>query len=123
MTKPRKPRTKKDDSRGYFPSNFPVPVHSQDFWKFDQELRIDGNLSGYVGDGPKYNAAAEARAEQIRALPGADLQAFCTPAELAGELSRRQYFAQMNQTELDFQSTFDPDAAAEAKRRTGVYPR
>jgi len=73
--------------------------------------------------GPVRNAAAEARAQQIRELPGAELEGFCVPSELPGEQSRRWYFGQMNQTELEFQATFDPDAAAELKRRNGELPR
>lgn len=120
MAKSRKIKTA-SQSDG-FPSNFPVPVHTGDYWKRTQHIVNHAGITGW--DAPDHEPHSdEARAEAIRALPGADLQAFCTPAELAGELSRRQYFAQMNQTELDFQSTFDPDAAAEAKRRTGVYPR
>lgn len=65
----------------------------------------------------------EVRAALIRALPGDELEAACTPAELAGEKTRRWYFAQMNQKELEFQATFDLDAAAELKRRNGELPR
>lgn len=68
-------------------------------------------------------AAGEARAQQIRELPGAELAAFCLPNELAGEISRRYYYGQMNPAQLEFQATFDPDAAAELKRRNGELQR
>lgn len=89
----------------------------------------DNNLYDYrnrpIGEAnpsPK-GVQGETRAAEIRALPGADLEAFCTPAELAGEITRRWYFAQMNPKELEFQATFDLDAAAELKRRNGELPR
>ena len=89
----------------------------------------DNNLYDYrnrpKGDAlpSRKGVEGEARAAVIRELPGAELEAFCTPAELAGEVSRRWYFAQMNPKELEFQATFDLDAAAELKRRNGELPR
>jgi len=80
-----------------------------------------GNRSASDHDARK--AAGQARAQQIRELPGAELAAFCLPNELAGEINRRAYFAQMNPKDLEFQATFDPDAAAELKRRNGELPR
>ena len=68
-------------------------------------------------------AAGQARAQQIRELPGAELAAFCLPNELAGEISRRGYYGQMNPPQLEFQATYDPDAAVELKRRNGELPR
>lgn len=78
--------------------------------------------NGEANPSPK-GVQGEARAAVIRALPGADLEAFCTPGEFTSEKTRRWYFAQMNQKELEFQATFDLDAAAELKRRNGELPR
>lgn len=69
------------------------------------------------------DARAAARQKQIREMPGAELEAFCLPNELAGERNRRWYFGQMNQKELEFQATFDPWAAVELARRNGTLPR
>lgn len=71
----------------------------------------------------KRKARQQARGAEIRVLPASELTAVCTPGEMAGELNQRAYFAQMNQKELEFQATFDPDAAAELARRNGELPR
>ncbi len=81
-----------------------------------------GGISG-PDHPPARSYGNEVRAQQIRELPAADLAAFCYPAELPGELSRRAYWGQMDQTNLEFHATYDPDAAAEVKRRLGELPR
>lgn len=80
-------------------------------------------LTGAEGRRLARNAAAEARAKLIREMPGAELEAFCLPNELAGEHNRRDYMGKMNQKELEFQATFDPWAAVELARRNGEMPR
>jgi len=66
---------------------------------------------------------AEIRAAQIRELPAAELEGFCTPSELISEIATRQHYERMNQPELEKQAEYDPYAAAELKRRRGELPR
>lgn len=67
--------------------------------------------------------AANKRAEYIRTLPDAELEGYCTPAELVGVRGTRGHFARFNQPELEFWATFDKDAARELKVRNGELPR
>lgn len=122
MPKPRKPKTTPREDVGNFPSDFPVPVHSRDYWEVTQKVITRYGITGMAAPSHEPHSN-EARAQQIRELPGAALAAFCYPAELPGEMSRRAHYAEMNQKELEFQATFDPDAAAELQRRNGELPR
>lgn len=65
----------------------------------------------------------EARADIIRTLPDAELEAYCVPWELAAVRGVRNHFAAMNQPELDFQATYDKDAARELRVRNGEQVR
>ncbi|TDA65934.1 MAG: hypothetical protein D9V45_03045 [Chloroflexi bacterium] len=69
------------------------------------------------------NAMAVARAAEIRMIANSELPGFCSPNELAAERSRRAYWAEMDQTNLEMHATYDKDAAAEVARRNGELPR
>lgn len=85
---------------------------------------VTNDTNGYYTSIQQANArAGEAREKQIREMPAAELEAFCHPNELAGERNKRQYYAQMNQPELEKQAAYNPWAAIELDRRNGVVPR
>jgi hypothetical protein len=72
-------------------------------------------------------AKQEPRNKWLRELSGEELEkvrgAEVPENEYVGEVNKRQYWAQMNPKELDFQATFDPWAEVELRRRKGELPR
>ncbi len=60
---------------------------------------------------------------EICTLPADELESVCTPEELRGEMSLRNYWQRMNQMDLEIYARFDKNAAAELARRKGELSR
>ena len=83
-------------------------------------MKNDGDI---LGQHDARKKRYQSRAAEIRMIADSELPGILSPNELIGERNRRWYWAKMDQVNLEFHATYDPDAAAEVKRRLGELPR